>query len=176
VSSRKVIIYLGLTFIFLRCGLAIGQVSQILPLDIVLMQLESRYDCTFNYVEDIVKDVQISMPNSTMSLPEVVAYLQRETGLQVQLRTDNFITLSKPNGVFICGFLKDKNTLTALEDATIQTQGASAVTDANGYFEIKVPSNEAFISIRYLGYSSIERLAKYFKLNDCGSIFMRPQT
>ena len=75
----------------------------------------------------------------------------------------------------LCGYIQGSESLEPLMDATVTSKFAYAVTDENGYFEIELKSQNELLTIRYIGFKTIEREVKYFSLEDCGKITMLVQ-
>lgn len=172
--NKTSIIFLLLFF----CGrvVMLGQdISQQEPLPQILSQLQARYNSNFNYFEDTVRDISIIPPASNLSLEQALEYLRQQTGLVFTQLQDNFISVKRQNEQILCGYLLDIDTQEPLASATVQGVKNSAVTNAQGYFELTVSSENEAITIRYLGYRTLNRLSKYFQSSGCQPIYMRSQ-
>ncbi|NND63790.1 MAG: TonB-dependent receptor plug domain-containing protein, partial [Flavobacteriaceae bacterium] len=145
------------------------------PLAVVLHELEANFDVQFNFLEATVEGVQVLPPNTSFNLTESLEYLRSSTGLVFTLLDSNFVSVTQKNVFTICGYLLDKDTQEPLESATIQGNSRSAITNTDGYFELSLTSSEEIITIRYLGYKTIQRSSNYFKKEGCHPIFMLPQ-
>ena len=140
----------------------------------IFLELQSRYEIQFNYAEDVIEGVQIIAPSNDLSLSEALTYLKKETGLSFTLMNTNFVLVKPMSDLVLCGYLKNKETLLPLADATVQGDNNSAVTDENGFFRITIKRNLELITIRHLGFKSIERTFNNFNTNECSEIYLIP--
>ncbi|MDC8003814.1 TonB-dependent receptor [Aureisphaera galaxeae] len=153
-----------------------GWTQEAKPLVQALTQLENRYNCTFNYAERTVADVFVEIPSAELSLEQAVSSLADQTGFVFEVLENNFVSIKRNAELSLCGYILDKDTLEPLEGATIQIEGASTITDGNGYFKIEVRHSGVSVTVRYLGYRTLERNYKYFKTNTCDAIYLIPKT
>jgi hypothetical protein len=145
------------------------------PLSTLFTEIGERYDSRFNYLEETVAGISITPPDPTFTLPQTLAYLRNETGLIFTVLDNNFISVKSKNELLLCGYLKDKDSMEPLVSATIQGLKHTAISDANGYFELELTSKSEEIIIRFLGYRSLQRDAQYFKTNGCYDIYLNRQ-
>jgi hypothetical protein len=145
------------------------------PLSEVLEVMQNRYNQNFNYFEDSIANISVVPPSPELSLERALDYLRKETGLVFTQLQDNFISIRAAEGISICGYLLDIDTQEPLVSATVQGSKDGTVSDTNGYFELSVNSEEETIIIRFLGYKSVRRQAKYFKTNGCNPIYLLKQ-
>ncbi|NNF81740.1 MAG: TonB-dependent receptor plug domain-containing protein [Flavobacteriaceae bacterium] len=150
------------------------QEQDTVPLVQLFRQLQKDYNIEFNYALDNVEDISVLLPEPGLSIDDILNNLRQETGLIFTVLSDNVILVKKPDEVVICGYVNDKDDLSPLAGATIQSESGSAVTDDNGFFRISVNSTNEEITVRHLGYKSIKRLALNFNLQDCSDVFMVP--
>ena len=87
--------------------------------------------------------------------------------------SDSVYTISKV--IELCGYIKDSVSQNALTGATVTSGFAYAITDENGYFEIELRTKNQLVTIRHIGFKTIERQVKYFSLENCGTISMLVQ-
>jgi len=147
---------------------------QIKPLIEVFSFLENKFKVQFNYAEDIVQNINILMPDDSLSINETIYYLKRNTGLIFNLISSNIILITPGKEKVICGYIKDKETLLPLATATIQSYKNSTISDENGYFQLKIEDTLSIIEIRYLGYNTIKRAYNLFDGNECENILATP--
>ena len=140
----------------------------------LILELESRYEVQFNYVEDIIDKIQLDRPDENLSLEQALSFLSEQTGLFF-LPMGEFILIKEREAQILCGFIKDKDDLSPLAFATIQGPSGSTISDDNGYFELEVRSPNELIVIRHIGYKSITRSLRNFATANCFEIFMIPQ-
>jgi len=140
----------------------------------IIVKIERQYNVQFNYAEDIIKDITLKSPDKLLSLTDVLAYIEKTTGLTFTIMNNNFILVKPKEGLVLCGFIKDIDNLTPLVNATIQGLKNSTISDKNGFFQLNIGSELEQITIRYLGYKTINRLYKHFIINECSNIYLLP--
>jgi len=146
--------------------------KQIKPLTEIFSFLESEFKVQFNYAEDIVQGINVLMPDESLSISEIIEYLQIKTGLIFTLISSNIILITPGKEKVLCGYIKDKETLLPLATATIQTFENSTISDENGFFQLKIVNPSSPIKIRYLGYHTIEKPYNLFDGDTCGNILL----
>ena len=139
----------------------------------VLKELQTRFDYQFNYASDALDDIQVAPPSKEMSFSESLHYIQEHTNLIFEV-LDNKIVSIKRAELKLCGYLKDQNTQEPIANATIQGNKISAITDENGYFELKLDTKNGIITIRHIGYKTLDRNYQFFKEYTCGNIHLVP--
>jgi hypothetical protein len=151
-----------------------GQSSeQKIPIHEILENITKVHSITFNYESSLLKDITIIPISQDLSLSAKIDNLEKQTNLVFE-KVSNFVyTISKT--IKLCGYIKGSELLEPLSDATITSKFAYAVTDKNGYFEIELKSLNEILTIRHIGFKTIEREVKYFSLEDCGKITMLVQ-
>ncbi|WP_158597728.1 TonB-dependent receptor plug domain-containing protein [Aquimarina sp. AD10] len=169
---------LGLFFVFFVL-LSNGQTSKknkILLTD-VIADLENRFQYTFTFADDTVKDIFVPSFKKKSSFDKTLEFLKQETELTYTKLANNFISINKKDiSYIICGKLKDKETGLALADATIQGKKSSGISKRNGDFEITAYSKGETIIIGHLGYKTVYRLSSSFKSDKCAEILLEPKT
>ena len=142
------------------------------PLLQELEAAEQRYGVDFNYDPQIIADVNILPIEEDVTLNEALELLRQRSELEFNVLDQTTISIGKAVTVFrLCGYLLDKDTQEPLSFATIQAVGGATISDEDGYFILEGISPESMVSISYLGYRSINRLAKYFKTN-CEPVYL----
>ena len=151
-----------------------GQTTgQKVPISQVLEQITKAHSITFNYESSLLKDVDVIPVPQNISLASKLNNLETQTGFVFEKVSKLVYTISKT--ITLCGYIKDSEEQQPLLGATISSKSAYAVTDDDGYFEIELNSLNALVTIRHLGFKTIERPIRYFNLKDCGTIIMRVQ-
>lgn len=146
-----------------------------IPLSEVLNQMKIRYEVQFNYLESTVAGKTAVLPAADLSLEQALEVLTSSTSLQFSRLDNNFISVQQQARTELCGTLFDKETLEPLENATIQVGSRSTISDANGEFRIEVRNAQQLVTIRYLGYRTIERPYSFFKQEGCSQVYLLPQ-
>ncbi|EPR72390.1 TonB-dependent receptor [Winogradskyella psychrotolerans RS-3] len=133
----------------------------------MLNEISKSHNVNFNYKSDLLKEVYVIPLADDLSLNTKIETLEQQTNLIFTKISDVVFSITKP--VTICGYLRD-NLENPLYGATINTKHNYTVTNDDGYFEIEVPSLATLLTIRFIGFKTIERQAKFFKLNSCEAI------
>ncbi|MEP2937381.1 MAG: TonB-dependent receptor plug domain-containing protein [Gilvibacter sp.] len=142
------------------------------PLAQTLDEISEYHDVDFNYDQSVVVNLQTSDINIQDNLPNILAALTRQTGLRFSYLDDNLISVTRANVRLLCGYVKDKETMYALGDATIQTSDRAVTANIDGYFEIEITNPNQIVSVRYLGYKTLNRAYQFFKKDSCESIYI----
>ncbi|RAJ17055.1 TonB-dependent receptor plug domain-containing protein [Olleya aquimaris] len=143
-------------------------------LDVIIKNLQKQHNVQFNYAEDVIKSITLKPPPKNSSLKQALVYLEKTTPLQFSLNNSSIVIVKPKEDFFLCGYLKDKDNLQPIVSATVQGFKDVAITDVNGYFKIKISKPSELITIRYLGYKTINRVYNQFLTSECGSVFMLP--
>ncbi|WP_417289844.1 TonB-dependent receptor plug domain-containing protein [Corallibacter sp.] len=108
------------TYLFLLhsfCGFSQNTQQEQKPLVSILKTLESRYNISFSYADNTIKNIFSLTPNQELSLEESLAVLEKKTSLNFDILNDRFIviknTLQQPDNeslqqldeVFITNYL-----------------------------------------------------------------------
>lgn len=151
------------------CSLSISAQTNDEKVSIIdaLNEISKAHNITFNYKSDLLKDINVIPLAEELSLNAKIKSLEQQTYLIFTKISDVVFSITKP--ITICGYLRD-NLENPLYGATINTIHNYTVTNDDGYFEIEVSSLETLLTIRFIGFKTIERQAKSFKLNSCEAI------
>lgn len=148
-SSKQLLFSIYFFFLFLCCHAQ--QVREILPLKTILLEIGSKHNIKFNYIDEELIVYKISAPNPSSSLTEKIEYIESQTGLKIKQISDKYYSvyndrkLDKP----LCGYLIDAETGVGVENATLQIQNSDITVFSNekGYFELPlISSNPILIS------------------------------
>ena len=152
----------------------IGQSSeQKVPISEVLEAITKAHSITYNYESSLLNGITVFPVSQDLSLSAKINNLERQTNLVFEKVSDLVYTISKT--IKLCGYIKGSELSETLIGATVTSKFAYAVTDENGYFEINLKSLNELLTIRHIGFKTIERQVKYFSLEDCGTITMLVQ-
>ncbi|RED46294.1 TonB-dependent receptor-like protein [Winogradskyella eximia] len=133
----------------------------------VLNEISKSHNVNFNYKSDLLKEIYVIPLADDLSLNTKIETIEQQTNLIFTKISDVVFSITKP--ITICGYLRD-NMENPLCGATIHTKHNYTVANDDGYFEIEVPSLETLLTIRFIGFKTIERQAQFFKLNSCDAI------
>ncbi|MHA7842718.1 MAG: TonB-dependent receptor [Winogradskyella sp.] len=167
-SRTKIYIFCFIFSIFSSLNLKGQTELQNVSISTVLEKITKQHSVTFNYESSLLKDIVVVPLTEELSLSKKLKKLEEQTNLVFEKVSDYVYTISKT--ISICGFIKDSETQLAIENASINGKSAYTISDENGYFEIELKSKNELLTIRHLGFKTIERQASYFNLEDCVTI------
>lgn len=149
----------------------LGQSSeQKVPITVALEQITKAHAVAFNYESSLLDGIKVVPVSENLSLSAKIKNLEDQTNLVFEKVSDLVYTISEV--IQLCGYIIDSESEQPLKDATITSTSAYALSDKNGYFEIDLKSKSEELTIRYIGFKTIERQAKYFDTKDCVTITM----
>jgi len=167
-------LYIFLFICFFSLFKSQGQNSeQKVPISVVLEEISKSHNITFNYESSLLEDITVIPVTKDLSLSAKIKNLQDQTNLVFDKVSTLVYTISK--AIKLCGYIKDSESQKPMVDVTITGKSTYAITDKNGYFEIELKSQNELLTIRHLGFKTVERQVKYFNLKDCATITMRIQ-
>ena len=148
-----------------------GQTSQEkIPIKEVLDSLSKQHKVQFNYKSDLISGITVFPLSQKRTLIEHIKRLEGETSLLFTKIGTSIFTITK---VFeICGYLQDVRSLKALEGATVRGTTDGKISDKEGFFKIKVASLDEDVEIRFIGFRTIKRKARFFSTAQCSTIKM----
>ena len=112
-GTNKIILY---SFLLILSSVAIrAQDKSEIPLKYILDTLELRFDITFTYLDENIKDVFLTDPSRDYNLDQTIGYLNQYSGLIFQRIDEKHIAISKGQEALIdmCGYLTDSETAEA---------------------------------------------------------------
>lgn len=142
------------------------------PLREVLQLLEESFSYQFNYAVETVENVSLNEPSKSLTLQQVVQYLEKETHLKFVILPNNFISIEPKESLLLCGYIRDAMTLRPIISATILGEENSTITNEIGYFELMVDDAFEEIKIQHLGYRLITRPFSFFEKMYCSDIYL----
>ncbi len=143
------------------------------PLRTVLGALERRYELTFTYADENIEGIFIVPPSGNFDLDETLQYLHQQTRLVFQKLNDRFIAISKSDEREICGIIIDDKTGEHIVGATIQADKKAAISNDDGYFELKRLSDTSTLSIRFVGYKTLTTRVQEITETSCDTFYLK---
>ncbi|RAJ27726.1 TonB-dependent receptor-like protein [Gelidibacter algens] len=147
--------------------------SQKLPITEVLGTISTLHQVSFNYESNFLTDIKVYPPADNLDLSAKISLLEKQTNFVFDQVSAAIITISNP--IKVCGYIIDASAQQPLLGATITGTSAYAVSDENGYFELVLKSSKELLTIRYIGFKTIERQVKFFNSGQCDPINMLEQ-
>lgn len=163
-----------IVFLFSLGSLSAQENSGLKPLAQVIGLLETQYHVQFNYAEDTVSGISLKPPETSLSFKEALEYIQKATGLLFTDLNSGIVLVTQNKTKVLCGYVKDIETSYPLSGTTIQTIKSSTTTDDKGFFKIEIYDVSEPITIRYLGYKTINKSYNLFVPNQCDTVFLTP--
>ena len=169
IRARHILVFL----LFFLNFHAYGQESQNKkPLEEILQELQNKYSVKFNYLQSTIDAISVVSPSEATTIEESISILGSQTGLIFTFLANNFISIKKPGEIVLCGYLKDLDSQTPLIGATIQGAKSSTVSNENGYFQLRLEDPEEEITLRFLGYKTLQRNLKFLNTRGCPTVYM----
>jgi hypothetical protein len=144
--------------------------SQKLPITEVLGTISTLHQVSFNYESNFLTDIKVYPPADNLDLSAKISLLEKQTNFVFDQVSAAIITISNP--IKVCGYIIDASAQQPLLGATITGTSAYAVSDENGYFELVLKSSKELLTLRYIGFKTIERQVKFFNSEQCDPIYM----
>ncbi|GAA3637408.1 TonB-dependent receptor plug domain-containing protein [Flavivirga jejuensis] len=93
--SRKYTLSIFLFLLFLNIANLKAQTIQKekYPLSSILNSLEKRYNISFSYADETIKNKEIILPNEDLTLEALIAFLKNETKLDFKLLDSRFVVI-----------------------------------------------------------------------------------
>lgn len=147
------------------------------PLIDILKTIEKQYNIKFSYAVEDLNAIRIDQPSNTLSLQELIDYLNAKIPLNFKALDNRYVTISKlDKTITICGIVLAEDSKTTLPGASIRTNNSNwTIASKNGNFSLANIPIDAIVTISYLGYESKEVKAKDFfaSAKDCPTIFLK---
>lgn len=118
-----------------------------------IVELESRYDIKFSYVDEDLEGVEIKLPSST-DLDTVLQYLETQTQIKIKKLNERYYSLVKNTLVNVCGRVLDNFAENTVPGATVEVLDSdiALITDESGNFQINQVPRNGTLKVRFLGY------------------------
>ena len=89
------------------------------PLTVVLESIQEQYGVQFNYASDLVESIKVVPPGTTLSLSEVLTYLDVQSNLNYEQLSGTIISI-KEQDLSQSGYLKDEENGESVQFVTVQ--------------------------------------------------------
>lgn len=143
------------------------------PLTVVLESIQEQYGVRFNYAPDLVELKKVVPPGTTLSLSEVLTYLDVQTSLDYEILAGTIVTISEKD-LSLCGFLKDEDTGESVPFVTVQYDSLGVISNKEGYFSIDSLTQNNQVVVRHLGFRPLVKNVKLFDAFQCDTLFLIP--
>lgn len=144
------------------------------PLRRILEEAETRYNISFTYADQSIEGIFLTAPDTTLTLPEFLRYVERATSLDLEQIDERFIAVRKVLTLSssFCGTVRDKITGEVIEGVVVTAGSAFTITNANGYFEF---SEENFDSLTFQTVNYQQLAVPAILSSDCQEILLDPK-
>ncbi|MBA3985277.1 MAG: TonB-dependent receptor, partial [Flavobacteriales bacterium] len=150
--------------------------SESLKLFSLLKEFEEKFDCSFSFADNDIKDTYIFKPEKINSLQGAIFYLEKNTPFIYTILSGNIITLTpKQNQILICGQLIDMETNLPVSFASIEGKSHKVISGTGGNFTLLVTAKDELITIQFIGYRTLNFSAKDFLNKPCAIIYLVPK-
>lgn len=162
-------LFFALAFIFSNSFLCSAQENQNeVEFKKILNQLESDYECFFSYEVGILDSIKIIVPPKSLSLGELLNYIEANTPLTVE-KIDQRNVVLKRTKLVICGKLLESESNSPIQYAKIESNIDSTISNDLGEFEIKTYDE---ITISHLGF--VDTIFEKKTNSKCDDIYLKP--
>ena len=150
------------------------------PLRQILQYLETNFDLVFAYRDNNVSQSTISITKGKHEIKSFLSLLFNQTNLHYEFIDEKHIILtrkknSSENFGYLCGYVKDKQTLQPLSFASVLIKNSTRGihTNGNGWFELGGLKELDTLEISYIGYQSKSICFISGHENDCPSYWLK---
>lgn len=164
--------------LFITClipAIAWCQVSSVeRNLEQVLDELEKQHGVQFSYVEEVVNAKTVSI-DSTQSLKEVLLALELATRLRFEVLNNDYIVIRNYRSndkISLCGRITDHSLKPLLGVSVGYSSTEGVFTDSEGGFRLDSIPFDAWLTLRYVGYSTKKLKVSRLSFQECISIKM----
>lgn len=98
------------------------------PLSSILKILESRYNISFSYADDTIKNIKLFLPTEDLSLEEALKLLENTTHLDFELLDNRFVVIKTPTNK---NTSTDTFTIQRLEEVVVNNFLTTGITKLN---------------------------------------------
>lgn len=145
-------------------------VPQKITLTKVLSEITSAHNVQFNYDSSLIENITVFPIDKALSLKEKLVNLEEQTSFIFTHLDTQIIGIS--TSITICGYVKDSSTKTPLSGATIKTSTSYTVSNDDGFFELRVKNSSEKVTIRFVGYRTLNRLASNLTSENCKTVYL----
>jgi TonB-dependent Receptor Plug Domain/CarboxypepD_reg-like domain len=171
---KKIIAHIVFATLIFGSGSALAQ-EETISLKEAIATLEATHGYTFNYTEETIGGYTVAIIDTSLSFVENIASLRKQTSLKFTILDNKLVSIAGEDSLTICGFIKDNATQETIAFATVQGDKNTAVTDGNGFFNLKVSALNELITVRYLGYNTAIVQATAFTSETCETLSLEPK-
>lgn len=159
-KNRKWLLFIVLGF--LQISYSQSKLEK-LPLIDIITFAEKTFDVKFSYAYNDVANVMVEKPSETLTLQQLLHFLNNKTLLNFKTLDNRYITVSVIEKTLAkCGKVVSIETNEPLFGASVTViyTNKGVITNASGEFQLQnVPLNSV-VSISYLGFKSIKLVAE----------------
>ncbi|WP_372973985.1 carboxypeptidase-like regulatory domain-containing protein, partial [Muriicola sp.] len=162
-----------LATLFLVHTSGLGQDDNRVDLITYLLRLEREFNVKFSYVDEDLKDIEVSPPAES-DLHLILDAIQEGTQLRIDKLSERYYSIVQRTTIDICGYVYDNYGSNTIPGASVEVLGGSVaiVTDMDGKFSLTNIPREATLRIRFLGFKPRFVTASDLAGNDCPSLLM----
>ena len=164
----------ALIIISLNFSFYVQAQQQKVPLFEVLEHLEKKFPYRFNYLFKTINGVLVTYPPENSSLEQSIEYLEKQTEFNFSI-LNGFVSITRKDSLVLCGYLKESGTKKPIDNATIKSKNASAISNENGYFQLKIKKGDRTIQFNHLGYKPLKKTYRFLKKDTCAIIYLETE-
>jgi hypothetical protein len=156
-------------------NVSFAQNTESKPLVDLIPVLEQRFNVIFTYTDKNIEGIFVSIKQKELSLNEYLSEIENQTRLDFKKLDSRYIAIrSRKNGVKISGQIIDQTTKEHIDGAVIYSEHSYAISNANGWFTLKVnQQKDSILIVRHTGYKSLH-LKQHALINDSSKYELTP--
>lgn len=141
-----------------------------------LKSVENRFEITFSYLDENVREVKVKPLPEGLNLAQCIAWLEGQTQLAFHQIDERFYSISRRQitSRFFCAYLIDAESGEPVPSALVVMDSLRLVSDARGYIEFKSSLPSSGLTISHIGYTYSEVTLADFTA-DCQTIALTPK-
>lgn len=164
-------------FLFTTIAVSAQNVEGDLSLREALQIIADRYEIRFNYADESIEGIWLSLPPENLSIQEALQYLEQNTQLDFKQLDDQFVLVVARNedAAPFCGYIRDNENNQKIDGASIQSSNKGTTSNADGFFELANVSRSDTLTIRFLGYQTMKVSLQSLSVDTCSTIYLKPK-
>ncbi|WP_299532000.1 carboxypeptidase-like regulatory domain-containing protein [Ulvibacterium sp.] len=173
--KRLIFFFTSLLFlVFAQNGSAQDGTDKTALLISYLQILEQRFEVKFSYVDEDIRNLQITVPE-TSELQKILSDIQAQTQLKIQQLSERYYTLNKSSTVDVCATVLDNFKQNTVTGATVKVLDSeiALITDMNGSFSLTNVPRKAVLEIKHLGFKTLfVKAEELIDANPCKTLLL----
>ncbi len=148
---------------------------ELYPLKEVLVEIENKFQCKFNYADEVVEKFYVPRLPQNFHLLSSLKFLEKHTGLHfTNLSTGQILIVPPKDPYLLCGYVLNDISKLPISSVLVKIEGKYTKTDSVGFFQIYASSKKFEINFSKEGFRSKSLLVQPDEDGHCLKIFLTP--